>query len=489
MNQGLHRAKTPLYRAWQFLVDGVWDIEMNSISRLRRLGVKAVRVVHLVVKGFIDNQCPLHASSLTFSTLMSVVPVLAVSLALARGFGAGENFEAWCRSKAHEVLMEKAGATNVLSEAGAQSPGATASKGSGAAASSGKVPDKELASRMDNLIEQVFSSVRNVSFAKLGGIGLLILLWSVVQVLGQVESSFNKVWGVTAGRPIHRKVLDYLSVLIIVPILAVAASSLPALSAISRYLNPSVAGGMTNVLNSVWMQGLIVVVMATLAFAFMIMFMPNTRVKMLAGLGGGFIAAVLFIGWMELCIAVQIGVAKYSSIYGTFAAVPIVLFWVYVSWQIILLGAEVAFALQNVSTYRMEMQAHASSARSRFVLALSVIKIAARAMLENEPVFEAAAYAREKGVPVRLVNRVIRDLVDAGLLAELSERPGFFVLLKSPDSVTVKDLFNIAFGSGGSLEASALNLGGTIGEVIRKTDTGLDAALAGCNVRSLAAKS
>lgn len=497
MSDGLERIRTPLRRAMHFLGDGVWDVEMSSFTGLRRMGIKAVRVVHLVVKGFVEDQCPLHASSLTFSTLMSIVPVLAVSLALARGLGAGDNFEVWCREKARVVLIEKASVPVDAIAIHAKSPDAAVTNGGAVVAVPDKVPAEELASRMDNLIEQLFGSVRNVSFAKLGGVGLLILVWSVVQVLGRVESSFNKVWGVTTGRPLFRKILDYLSVLIIVPILAVAASSLPALTVISKFLDHSVGmdpaigtpfATVVDMVVSVKMKGVIVVGMATLAFAFMIMFMPNTKVKLKAGLGGGLVAALLFIVWMELCIAVQIGVAKYSSIYGTFAAVPIVLFWVYVSWQIILLGAEVAFALQNVSTYRMEMQAHSSSARSRFVVAMSVMKVAAKALLGNDPVFEAGAFAKENRVPVRLVNQVLRELTDAGLLAELSARPGFFVLLKSPDSIMVRDLFNVAFGSEGGLKESGLDLGGTVGDIMHKADVGLDAALAGLSTRSLAAK-
>ncbi|MEI6972497.1 MAG: YhjD/YihY/BrkB family envelope integrity protein [bacterium] len=258
----LEKATTPFRRALKFLGDGVWDIEMSSLTGLRRLGVKAVRVVHLVVKGFVDDQCPLHASSLTFSTLMSIVPVLAVSLALARGLGAGDNFEVWCREKAREVLIEKA-STGVLVQPEAGSSAVAGQAGAVTVAVPEEVPAEELAGRMDNLIEQLFESIGNVSFAKLGGVGLLILVWSVVQVLGRVESSFNKVWGVTSGRPLFRKVLDYLSVLIIVPILAIAASSLPALSAISKLLDPSGSGHLTTIVAAVKMKGLIVVGMAT----------------------------------------------------------------------------------------------------------------------------------------------------------------------------------------------------------------------------------
>jgi len=110
-------------------------------------------------------------------------------------------------------------------------------------------------------------------------------------------------------------------------------------------------------------------------------------------------------------------------------------------------------------------------------------------MVGNEPIFEAAAFVRQQRLSARLVNLVLHELVTAGLLAELSDRPGFFVLLKSPDSVLVRDVFNIVFGSGKSLEGSGLDLGGTIGEIIHKTDASLDVAFAGFNAGKLAIKS
>jgi len=277
-------------------------------------------------------------------------------------------------------------------------------------------------------------------------------------------------------------------VLIIVPVLAVAASSLPVAKVVLKFVDPQVAEQMMGIVGSGRLEAILVVTMTTLAFAFLIMFVPHTKVLVRAGLGGGFVTAILFIVWMKICIAIQIGVANSSKIYGSFAVVPIILFWVYVSWEIVLLGAEVAFALQNCTTYRMEMNANTASAKSRFMLALSVIRETSRAMLLNTPVFDSSVYAREKAVPVRLLNEVLRELDSAGMLAELSEQPGCYVLLKSPDSIAVKDVFDAVFQSGADPQHLGLNLGGSVGEILTITEAGVEKVLDKLTARTLATK-
>ena len=237
------------------------------------------------------------------------------------------------------------------------------------------------------------------------------------------------------------------------------------------------------------MEPLLVGVLTTAAFTFLIMFMPNTRVQVLPGLAGGLLTAVLFIFWMKLCLAIQIGVANYSTIYGSFAVVPIVLFWIQVSWEIVLLGTETASALQNCTSHSLEMRARAASARSKFVLALAVVREAARAMLGEAPAFETSRFAREKGVPVRILNEVLHELVQAGLLAELRNGAGVYVLLRSPDSIQVKDVFDVMHAANSAVAAAGGSLTPAIQDVLNRMDAGVTASFESMSVRQLAAKS
>ena len=473
-------------RIWRFITEDVWDIELSSLSAIRRAGVKTMRVILLVVKGFREDQCPLRASALTFSTLMSLVPVLAVSLALARGFGAGDRVVDQMKSALGKWTESFEGVTveaDPLVE-----PDAAAGTIAGDEAVEGGEPQAKLTKeQIDDLVAMILDSVSNVNFTALGGVGLATLLLTVVLVLGGVESSFNKVWGVTAGRPLYRKFFDYLGVLIVLPILGVAASSLPVAQVASKYVDESTANVIKSVLGAGGLQNLTVLAMTTLTFTFLIMFMPNTRVKFTAGLAGGLVAALLFVVWLWACAKMEVGAVKYLKIYASFAVIPIVLFWVYVSWEIILFGAEVAFAVQNCTTYGMESKAHTASIKSRLALAMSIVGEAARAMIGKGPVFEISGYARDNGVPVRLLNEVVDNLVRAGFLAEISEKPGCFILLKSPVDTPVKDVIDAMLRVGADPHEFGLNvLKKEVEQALSKADTGMEQAIHSLMLRDLA---
>ncbi len=479
--------KNKLKQIWTFIVNDIWDIELTSLSKLRMLGVKALRVINLVFKGFRDDECPLHASALTFNSLMAIVPILALSLSLARVFGGGEMAQAKIKSAISDFTGKMASYEQVAITNGAEA--VTTPATNAVVSADGVLSSFDLSARLNEMVDSGFNQVEKISFAALGGVGLVLLVWMVIGVLGKVESSFNRVWGVTVGRSLWRKFTDYLSVLLILPVLIIAASSLPVVEYITRFLDPASAEKIKISLGSGILKNLMVIVMTSLSFAFLIMFMPNTKVRFRPALSGGFVAGLLFVLWLWLCAAAQVGVARWGKIYGSFAVVPIVLAWVYVSWQIVLFGAEVAFAVQNCATYRMEMGARKASVQSRVILALSIITEAGRAMLGKAPGFEISVYAREKRVSVRFLNEVVDELVQSEFLAKLSEdKPDSFVLLKSPEGIKVKDVINAIMNAG--VKPDRLGLDGIdqkIKEVFAKASEGFNKSLDDTSIKELIA--
>ena len=425
--------------------EGIWEIELSSLSRLKRLGINFVRVVFLVFKGFQDNECPLHAASLTYSSLMAIVPILALALAILRGLGAGD----WAEQRIAQSIVE-------------------------------------MPLQFQEFVTNLFTYVKNTNFATLGGIGLVLLLWTVVQVLGCVEMSFNRVWGVTLPRRLMRKFSDYLSIVMVVPILMVAATTINA--ALS---NPALIHllqerfGYAHFLYSRFLSFL--PLLATwVAFVFLYKLMPNTRVLTMPAIVSGVIGGSLWVGWQWVYIELQIGISRYNAIYGTLASVPVFLFWLYISWWIILLGAEIGFALQNYSTYKMEQKAHGASAQSRIMLALSIMSHAAQSMMINVPHFEINAYAHIHRVPVRLINEVVDALVKANLLADVSDGEGRYVLLKVPDSIRVKDIINVMLQTGVTPRSLGLDmLNPAIRHVLGKMDAGSAEALKDFSIADL----
>ncbi len=474
-----------LRRALRFVTEDVWDLDVGSLEGARGMGVRAVRVISLVFRGFKADECPIHAAALTFNTLMAIVPVLALSLALARGLGNEEEAKTKIRGLVSEWTARfEQGRTELVV--------AAEDDDTSRAVDAAVVPEEDaehgsLADEIDRLVEVGFDKVENISFAALGGVGLAVLIWMVVAVLGKIEGSFNRVWGITHGRALWRKFTDYLSVLFILPFLILLASSLPVVDFATRFLDDAGADMVRTFLGSGFLKNIMVIVMSALTFAFIIMFMPNTRVRLWPGLSGGLISALLFIVWMTICARLQVGAARYGRIYGSFATVPILLAWVYVSWEIVLFGAEVAFAVQHCNTYRMERSARTASLQSRAMLALSLVVEAARTMHRKaaEP-FDVESYAHVHRVPVRFVNGVVSELSQAGIMGELSDARGCYVLRHSPTDLSVKDVMDAIMEHGSPPAELGLDgLDPTVSELVQKVDSGLETAIGHVQVQDL----
>lgn len=435
--------------------DGIWDLELDQLDGLRRRLVGGLRVLQMVWRGFRNDECQLHASALTYYTLMSLVPILALALALARVFG-GENIAR------ERVTAEIAAWGNQLA-AGAEASGAIAG---------------DFIARLTYYSDRIFDQIGAMSFGTLGGIGLAVLFSMTVGMLSQVEHSFNRVWN-APPRTLWRKFADYLSVVLIVPFLALAASTIPVADFLARHVGGLVGNlpGMDGF--AFLLKRALVALLTSTVFVFVIMFVPNTRVRLKAGVIGGVTTALFFTIWLKLCAALQIGVVKYSKLYGGFAALPIVLAWTYVSWQIVLFGAELSFALQNADTYGREQAARHAGVRARWQLALGVTVAIARAMADGTGPFDALAYARQRRISVRLLNSVMDDLLHAGLICATAQTPDRHLLVRDPAHLTAHEVVAAVLRRGTEPESLGLgNLEGNVRDLAARAEAAWDAALA-----------
>ncbi len=439
-----------LSRYWLDFLEDLWTLETAQLRGARRTLIRGVRVVNMVWRGFRTDECQLHASALTYFTLMSLVPVLALGLSLARVFG-GENL-------AREKVISE------ISAWGEQMADGTAASG---ASESAMVSD--FVGRMTHYADRMFDQIASIGFGTLGGIGLAALIWMAISMLSQVERSFNRVWN-APPRKLWRKFADYLSVVLVVPFLALAASTIPVAGFFSQHVGgffgaiPG-AEGMAMLL-----KRSVVAVLTTAVFVFVLMFVPNTRVKIKPGIVGGVATAILFVVWMRICASLQIGVVKYSKIYGGFATLPIVLAWTYVSWQIILFGSELSFAVQNADTYGREQDARHASIRARWQLALGLAVELARCMVRGKPLV-AMTFAGERHIAVRLMNQVLETLENAGLIVETARNPGNYVLAHDPAHLTAREVVDAIVGHGVSPEKMGLgNLDQGTRDILRRAE-------------------
>ena len=322
------RVQSLVGEARTFVEDRVWDWDLDALSRAKRSLVTLCRICVIVVRGFVADNCALQASALTYITLMSMVPVLALMLSVSKGLGAQERLM-------QVVGLERAKDTLEI----VVIPGSRLS---------------ELPAEMERVAQTLFVYVENTNFTTLGTIGLLLLVWTVLQTMGQIERSFNLIWGVKEHRTLLRRFSDYISVLVLVPILILGATSANAVLSSENVLGilARLSGPLffliEHLIRLTGVAGILV------AFFLLYLFMPNTKVKIVPAIVAGLVGGILWYVSQRVYIEGQMGLTRLNTIYGTFAAIPFFLMWLYVSWVLVLFGAEVGFAVQHHHTYILE---------------------------------------------------------------------------------------------------------------------------------------
>jgi len=316
----------------------------------------------------------MRATALSYVTLLSIVPLLAFAFSVMKGLGVQAQLE------------------GVV----------------------GKV-----AAGQKEVLEQIIGYVEDTNVKALGTVGLVFLIWTVVKTLGTIERSFNEIWGVTQSRSYFRKFTDYVSVLVTAPLLLVAAMSL------SGFLQGDVLARFPWLgLPARFAIRLMPFVGTWIAFAAIYMFMPNTSVRIRSALVGGVIAGTIWQLAFWLYTTFQVGMAKYNAIYGTFAALPIFMVWLYMSWTIVLFGAEVAWATQNVGTWWEQRRAESASFAAKEEVALRAMTALAVSFYGDGKALSDSAIAHRFKAPTRLVRDVLHTLCDAGLCSQIAGEGG-----------------------------------------------------------------
>ena len=363
----------------QFLNADIWRLQAHKLPRRRSFWITQLRIVLLAVRRFNLDRCELRASALTFYSLLSIVPVVALAFAVAKGFG-----------------VEKVLADQLMEKMQGQ---------------------EEVAQRIIGFAQSLLETTKGGAIA---GVGIVLLFWTVIKVLGNVEISFNDIWGVNTGRTMGRKFADYLSIMMICPVLLIIARSVTVLltTQVSGLLERlSFLGSLADVL--IWLLELLPYGVIWLVFTFIYVFMPNTKVELKSALWGGILAGTIYQLVQLTYITFQIGVSNYGAIYGSFAALPLFLVWLQLSWLIVLLGAEISFAHQNVGTYEFEQDCLAASHSFKRMIALMMTSLCVKHFLNAEKPLTAEAISRQLEVPIRLVRSVLAELTEARLLAEI----------------------------------------------------------------------
>ena len=335
-----------------------------------RWAVRQYKLLFYTVQGLSSHGTMVRSAALTFYTLMSLVPVVALVFAVVKGFGLAEGLE----QNLYEVLP--------------QSP---------------------------EVIDYVVGFAQKALARTQGGwvalVGVLTLFWAVIKVFGSIEDAFNNIWEVRSTRSAARKYGDYIAVVVVAPILWVISSSMgnyaaeilgvagsPALEVLSR------AGSL---------------VVAWVMFTFIYVVLPSTKVRFTAALTAGVVAGTAFVLFQWGYVYLQRWMTSYNAIYGSFAALPLFLLWMQISWEILLLGGELSFAYQNVARFDEERESLLVSYDCRRKLMVGVMLLVSRAFRDGRGAVSFSEIRDRLDVPTRIMNNILYTLVQARLLNEI----------------------------------------------------------------------
>jgi membrane protein len=391
----------PFHGTIQFLKRDVWRIRQKDLPPKKSFLLRLLRILILSIRGIMQDRGALRASALTFYSMLSVVPVLAMIFGIAKGFG-------------FEKGLEK----TVLK---------------------GFEGQEEVAVRIIGFSQAL---LENVKGGLVAGIGLVILFYTIIMILSHIENAFNDIWGIKKGRSFGRKITDYLSMILLGTILFIMSSSLTVFVtsgvqlvtekiSILQFLRPGVF----------FLVQFLPYVALWVLFSFMYIFLPNAKINMKSGIIGGVIAGTLYHFFQWGYISLQIGVSKYNAVYGSFAALPLFFIWLRYSWLIVLFGAEISFGHQNVETYEFEEDCLTVSQSFKRLLSLRVAHLLVKRFSAGERPWDAATIAHELEIPVRLVNQILFELVESGVASEVrvnQDKDVGYEPARDPNTITIK---------------------------------------------------
>ncbi len=335
-----------------------------------RWAVRQYKLLFYTVQGLSSHGTMVRSAALTFYTLMSLVPVVALVFAVVKGFGLAEGLE----QNLYEVLP--------------QSP---------------------------EVIDYVVGFAQKALARTQGGwvalVGVLTLFWAVIKVFGSIEDAFNNIWEVRSTRSAARKYGDYIAVVVVAPILWVISSSMGNYAA--EILG--VAGSPT--LEVLSRAGSLVV--AWVMFTFIYVVLPSTKVRFTAALTAGVVAGTAFVLFQWGYVYLQRWMTSYNAIYGSFAALPLFLLWMQISWEILLLGGELSFAYQNVARFDEERESLLVSYDCRRKLMVGVMVLVSRAFRDGRGAVSFSEIRDRLDVPTRIMNNILYTLVQARMLSEI----------------------------------------------------------------------
>lgn len=359
----------------KFFKTDLWN-DISTKSQWQRIVIAILRLIILTVERFTTKRIINSAAALTYSTLLAIVPILAVVFAIARGFGYNKYIEEWFR----DVLSSQPQAA-------------------------------------ETIIGFVNSYLIHTQSGIILGIGLVFMLWTVTMLIRNIELAFNNIWHIKKPRSFYRTVTDYMSMFILLPIIIVITSGISIFVATVTSQNTSMQLFAPVVR---WLWDCTPYVLMSAIFIALYVFMPNTKVKIKYAIGPGILAGVAMQGVQLFYIHSQIWVSSYNAIYGSFAALPLFMLWVQISWNICLFGAELCYTSQNLEENAFRTEAYEISLRRRILMAMLIMSHICKRFENGQKPMTALQLKLATNIPIRITQSLLYELVDIHLVSEIT---------------------------------------------------------------------
>lgn len=360
---------------WKFLTYDIWRITEDEVTKTTFSVYTIIKTIYVCISRFTQDRIVNKASALTYSTLLAIVPILAILFAIARGFGLDNLLES-------QIISGFGGPTQAT---------------------------ETILLFVDSYLSQAKSGV-------FIGVGIIMLLWSVLILINNMEVTFNRIWQVKKARTMYRKITDYFSMLLLMPLLLVVSGGLSIfmstmLKNIEDFtlLAPIVK----------FLIRLIPFVLTWCMFTALYLFMPNTKVKFKHALISGILAGTAHQAFQFLYISSQVWVSRYNAIYGSFAALPLFLLWLQISWTICLFGAELTYAGQNIRSFSFDKDTRNISCRYCDFVAIMLMSLITKRFARGERPYTAEDLSEVCQIPIRLTQQMLYELQEVELLHEV----------------------------------------------------------------------
>jgi membrane protein len=387
----------------EFLTKDLWHLDTGSLNKFKAWLVYLLKLIYATVKGFTENELTLRAMSLVYTTLLSIVPLLAFSVSILKAFGIVDNqLEPFLIN-----FMEP------LGEKGVEITG------------------------------QIIGFIENINFGVLGIIGLVMLIYTSISLIMKIEDSLNHIWKVRKGRSLVRRFSDYITILLIGPVLMFAAIGLTASfesnAIVQKVLAIQPLG--TLVLLS---AKLIPYLFVFLVFTFIYAVIPNTKVKIKSAFIGGAIAGIAWqtTGWVFAFSVAKS--TKYAAIYSSLAVLILFMIWLYINWLILLIGAQIAYCHQNLKTLDLGRTIFQLSSKVKEKMAFLVMYLIGCNFYHNEEKWTFDSLVNYLGLPQESVDTTLSELKDKNLILEVGDDPTFYLPAKDIEVITLAEIIDAA---------------------------------------------